>query len=224
METRKLTPLLVTSLDGSHTLHLPELKEHYHSQKGALAESKYVFIEKGLLHASEKKTLRILEVGFGTGLNMLLTAVSSQGQKIHYTALEPHPLSEALISKLNYAKMLDTKEAALIFAKIHATPWNSETQVADHCVLCKCTDPLERFQPEVGFDLVYYDAFAPHAQPELWEAHIWKKLAGWMNKGATLVTYCAKGQVRRDMQAAGLLVERLQGPPGKREMLRCTKP
>jgi tRNA U34 5-methylaminomethyl-2-thiouridine-forming methyltransferase MnmC len=224
MEEDKLKPEIIESADGSHTLRVDSLNETYHSHKGALTESLHVFLKMGLALFSERDSIHLLEVGFGTGLNALLTAIDSTRNAVHYTSLETYPLSWEMVSKLNYAQLANDHKAESIFEKMHATPWDESMEIADQFYLKKAACSLQDFKAEQKIDLVYYDAFAPHAQPELWEPAIWQKLFEMMSNGGILVTYCAKGQVRRDMQAAGFSVERLEGPPGKREMIRATKP
>lgn len=220
MERNKLNPELVVSEDGSHTLRIESLKENYHSHKGAIQESLYVFIEKGLEHHDAAK-LTLLEVGFGTGLNAFLAAQSQK--EIDYHTLEPFPLESSLISALNYPELVESDSRKPSFMSIHNATWNEGVNLGDSLQLHKYELGLEDFAESILFDVVFYDAFAPHAQPELWEPWVWEKLFGMMNNNGILVTYCAKGQVRRDMQAVGFEVERLPGPPGKREMLRATK-
>lgn len=224
METDPLKPEIIESADGSHTLRVESLNENYHSYKGALTESLHVFLKMGLALFSEKESIQLLEVGFGTGLNTLLTALDIDRREVHYTSLETYPLSWEMVSKLNYAKLVNDPIAELTFEKMHTAPWDEFSEIADNFHLRKVHAALQDFEPDRPIDLVYYDAFAPHAQPELWEPAIWQKLFEMMSVGGVLVTYCAKGQVRRDMQATGFTVERLEGPPGKREMIRATKP
>lgn len=219
-----MTTRIIESGDGSHTLRVEALNENYHSHKGAIRESLHVFIEKGLGCFEKDAPIRILEVGFGTGLNALLTWLHRSERAIHYTALEAYPLESELVSRLNYPDLIEGERMADRFQQLHQAAWNQSVELASGFELNKKHIRLEEFQSKEGFDLIYYDAFAPHAQPELWEQVIWNQVAGLMNPGGVLVTYCAKGQVRRDMQAAGLETERLEGPPGKREMLRARKP
>jgi tRNA U34 5-methylaminomethyl-2-thiouridine-forming methyltransferase MnmC len=220
MEKPKLSPVIVVSEDGSHTLKVPELKERYHSHKGAIQESQHVFIQMGA-NAHEKEQLNILEIGFGTGLNVLMT-VLEKGKQVIYHTLEPFPLDPEMVEKLNYPEQIGG-DSLSIFEKIHDVPWEKTSDINDQFSLCKFKIGLQDFVPTQLYDLIYYDAFAPHAQPELWESWVWEKLMRILNPEGMIVTYCAKGQVRRDMQSAGFQVERVPGPPGKREMLRATK-
>ena len=224
MESGQLNPELIISEDGSHTLRVNELKEHYHSHKGALSESMHVFIDHGFKAVSVAGELRILEVGFGTGLNALLTVLHAEGKPVYYHALEPFPLDKDLIESLNYPDQLEHSDARQVFQSLHDAPWEQAIQVTHRFVLQKLSIPMQKYRSNVKYHLVYYDAFAPHAQPELWEPDIWKHVYGMLQPGGVLVTYCAKGQVKRDMRAAGFEVERLPGPPGKREMTRAIRP
>jgi len=223
MEDDALKPKLVESWDGSHTLRVESLNEYYHSHKGALRESQHVFLQMGLHELMERQRIRILEVGFGTGLNALLTALSD-GPEIHYLTLETYPLSMELVEQLNYPDLVQDPRASTLFKQLHESPWEESVSLTDRFTLKKRKCPIQDLRDIEKVDLVYYDAFAPHAQPELWEPSIWTQLFDQMNSDGYLVTYCAKGQVRRDMIAAGFEVERLEGPPGKREMLRAKKP
>lgn len=223
MENNALSIEVVESGDGSHTLKVAALNEHYHSHKGALQESLYVFIGKGLRQFDEKDCVSILEVGFGTGLNALLTALDQHRPKTSYVSIETFPLDWALVQQLNYPQLVSDERAADLFEAMHRAPWNVETELKEGFSIEKIEASLQLFNSTSKFDLVYYDAFAPHAQPELWEPSIWNQLYSMMNDRGVLVTYCAKGQVRRDMQTAGFTVERLEGPPGKREMIRARK-
>lgn len=224
MENDPLKPRIVESDDGSHTLRVDALNEHYHSHKGAVQESNYVFLKMGLELFKEREHIRILEVGFGTGLNALLTALSANGPSVHYVTLETYPLEMDLVRQLNYPAIIARDQAETFFEAMHNAAWNEPVAIHDRFTLEKRATALQDLPTIDPVDLVYYDAFAPHAQPELWEPVIWTSLIERMNPKGVLVTYCAKGQVRRDMQAAGFEVERLEGPPGKREMLRATKP
>ncbi|MCO4805229.1 MAG: tRNA (5-methylaminomethyl-2-thiouridine)(34)-methyltransferase MnmD [Flavobacteriales bacterium] len=223
MDGRELEMELVVSDDGSHTIRIPSLKEHYHSHKGAIQECAHVFIKMGLEQFPEDASLRIFEMGFGTGLNVLMTAINARSRSIYYKSIEAFPLDRDMISRLNYPAQIGTSEAIRLFGDIHDANWQLDVKLIENFVLHKQHTGLQELESETGFDLIYYDAFAPHAQPELWTMDVWNKLFEMMNPGGILVTYCAKGQVRRDLQSAGFDVERLPGPPGKREMLRAQK-
>lgn len=217
---------LVKTADGSTTIYLPEWNEHYHSSHGALQEAQHVFIRHGLNPASADY-LTVFEMGFGTGLNALLTyfAAEKRNQYIHYIGLEAFPPSQEEIQAMNYTSFTTTPEAEEIFQKLHASPWNKAQSLSEHFVLEKLEAKIEALDLAANsIDLVYYDAFGPRVQPHLWELSIFQKIYHWMTPGGTLVTYCAKGQVKRDLKSAGFEVEALPGPPGKREMTRAVKP
>ena len=202
------------------------LSETYHSVHGALQESLHVFIKNGLEHVVQgiSKPISIFEVGFGTGLNTLLTLqFSTQHQtKIHYTSIEASPLTEEIWSKLNYASMLDFETE---FKNIHTAEWGVTQPISADFNLLKLNITLQRLEFSAGeFDLIYYDAFAPSKQPELWTFAILEKVVLGLKQGGVFVTYCAKGQLKRDLARLGLKVETLPGPPGKKEMVRAVKP
>lgn len=211
--------------DGSSSLFVPNLNETYHSRHGALREAIHVFIENGMHDALKYfSSLRIMEIGFGTGLNAWLTCKESRlrNMKVHYTALEPYPLEKEIYTQLNYADKSDDIQREM-YDQLHQAKWNEDEQIKELFTLQKVSESLQHYSTNKKFDLVYYDAFGPPAQPEMWEKQVFEKIYGMMAQSGILVTYCAKGQVRRDMQACGFEVERLQGPPGKREMLRARK-
>lgn len=217
---------IVTTSDGSHSLYVPALDEHYHSTHGSIQEALHVFIAMGLKEAGkERSSLDVLEIGFGTGLNALLTvrALEELSLQIQYTGLEAYPVAEDVVLALNYCDVLGEPHWNEAFTKMHALPWEESLEVTPDFFLKKCEAKLEDFAPEQTFDLIYFDAFGPRAQPELWEPQWLQKIFELTAVGGVFVTYCAKGQVRRDLQAAGYEVERLPGPPGKREMLRGIK-
>lgn len=211
------SPRIIISDDGSHTLRVDELDETYHSTFGAKQESEYVFIEHGLKQMTGSG-IRILEVGFGTGLNALLTAIQTE-MPTHYVALEPFPIKAEIYESLNYAS---NRGEQSVFYGMHEAPWGEVVQVSSNMTLEKHQVGIEDFTPE-SIDLVYYDAFGPDAQPEMWNAEIFQSLFEAMNPGGLFVTYCSRGQVKRDMKSAGFEVERLPGPPGKRHILRGVK-
>lgn len=217
--------ILVTE-DGSHTLQHPELDETYHSIHGAIQESKHVFIEAGLNKiAQQKKQFAILEIGFGTGLNAWLSAITAQELKytIDYTTLEAYPLSSAITHQLNYATSALHAEHSRLFAELHACEWEKLIRINSYFTLEKKEVKLEDFASEKQFDLIYFDAFSPQSQPELWTVEQFSKLYKILNDSGILVTYCAKGAVKRNLKEAGFIIEALAGPPGKREMTRAVK-
>lgn len=216
---------IFTTKDGSSTFFVPELDEHYHSIHGAIQESNHVFIEAGLKYLMEKyqpKIIKVYEVGFGTGLNAFLTAffIQNTSVKIEYYASEAYPLSLEEIELLNYTDQMEVQQKDL-FLKLHATPWNQKTEITPQFSLIKQNEFLENRIPIGNIDLIYFDAFAPSAQPELWTEAIFENLFNDMSNKGMLVTYCAKGSVKRAMKSVGWKIEGISGPPGKREMTRA---
>lgn len=218
---------LVVTGDGSHSFLLPTLGEQYHSSHGAIVEARTVFIQYGYEHAitSRQGHLHVLEVGFGTGLNALLTWERNRCEPmaVSYTALEPWPLASGLTAQLNYGSFLEAP-AAGIFVAMHGSAWGRSQSIDERFSLLKWRTRLEQFEPSGLYDLVYYDAFSPAVQPDLWTASIFGRISSYLSPGAVLVTYCAKGSVKRNLKAAGFALESLPGPPGKREVSRATKP
>lgn len=215
MEENGKRELQITA-DGSHTLFVPSMGEHYHSVNGAMQESMYVFIDAGLRRV-EKEEIRILEIGFGTGLNAFLTLRERQGKIVYYSA-ELYPLDAACTDALNYGEMA-WPERKELFAALHRAPWDRPVEITDGFVLHKIAGDSRSVPLPTAIDLIYFDAFAPDKQPEMWTPEVYGKLYASAAPGGVLVTYCAKGEVRRGLQAAGFRMERLPGPPGKRHML-----
>lgn len=214
---------LQLTADGSHTLYIPDMDEHYHSVNGAIQESQHVYIEAAF-NQYQKNEIHVLELGFGTGLNAFLTALEAKkrGINVFYTTLEKYPLSSQVIEKLNYGA--SSVDEINLFQQIHACEWESPCSITSSFVLRKVeTDFLEYDFFNKCYDVVYYDAFAPDKQSEVWNQDIFNRLFSSMNPDGILTTYCAKGAIRRMMQQAGFKVERIPGPPGKREMLRARK-
>ncbi len=214
--------------DGCNTIYLPEMDEHYHSTKGALTEARHIFIGMGFDHCT-KPAPRVIEFGFGTGLNALLTAVQAGAQHRYttYTALELYPLDAATVSALHYDTVTG-QEWAAILRSMHRAEWGSATEITSYLTLKKVRCDFTRhcmWQGERSYDIAYFDAFAPDKQEGVWTPELFAAIHDSLDHGGVLVTYCAKGSVRRDLQSAGFDVERLPGPPGgKREMLRATRP
>lgn len=210
--------------DGSATLYAPAFDEHYHSVHGAIQESKHVFLEAGLRPLLKlNRDLHIFEMGFGTGLNALLTLMLAPRPAIHYISIEAFPLEQAQLDMLNYSEQLGEGSEA-IFKALHQASWGEAIPIQPDFTLHKQSITLEDYQPDTLVDLIYYDAFAPSAQPDLWTPEVMQRCFDMLNPGGVWVSYCAKGDVRRGLQAAGFEVERLPGPPGKRQMLRATRP
>jgi tRNA U34 5-methylaminomethyl-2-thiouridine-forming methyltransferase MnmC len=221
-----MTQIVLTG-DGSHTLFIPELNEHYHSTFGALTESLHVFIRNGLDLFSGSREISVFETGFGTGLNALLTALGAarMGIRVQYITLEKYPVDPLMVTQLNYPLLLKETEndAERIFSAIHAADWEKMTEINPFFQLKKMNGDMSRYIPDTTFDLVYFDAFAPEKQPEMWSAEIMHRLAEAMKPGGIFTTYCVKGTVKRILRDCGLTVEKLPGPPGKREILRARK-
>lgn len=211
--------------DGSNTLFMPGLGETYHSKHGALQEALHVFIQAGF-HVTTTDSLRILEIGWGTGLNALLTWAEAHKtkRKVSYTGVEAYPVLWDLAQTMNYPQWVDVDGAAAIFEQMHLMPWGEKKELDPQFSLEKQQMLFEEIQFDSQFDMVYFDAFGARVQPWLWEQPIFEKMYAALVDGGVLVTYAAKGSVRRAMIEVGFLVERLPGPPGKREMLRAIKP
>ena len=209
--------------DGSHTLFVPGIDECYHSTHGAIQESRHIFIEAGLKQCL-KPEINVLEIGFGTGLNAFLALLEAEryGTQIHYTSLELCPVEVEKALQLNYPQEI-APEKRQLFELLHTSPWNEESAITPNFSLKKIETDFTEFVFEGNFDVVFFDAFSPEKQPEMWSSELFSTIYAHCNRGAILTTYCAKGIVRRAMQEAGFTVERLQGPPGKREILRGLK-
>ncbi len=208
--------------DGSSSIFIPELNEHYHSSHGAIQEAEHVFIKHGIQQV-KKKSVTIFELGFGTGLNALLTALFAEKHKIHvtYHSIEAFPVEKALLKQLNYSELLEDTNDTL--KTIHAAAWETDVAISEYFTLRKIEAKIEDFEIEQGIDLIYFDAFGPRAQAELWDIAILEKMYNALNEDGVLVTYCAQGQFKRDLKSLGFSVESLPGPPGKREMTRAIK-
>ncbi len=212
--------IIITS-DGSTTIHLPDWNEQYHSKHGAIQEAKHVFIKNGLDIISDKN-ISILEIGFGTGLNCFITFLETS-KNVDYIGVEAYPVDENEIKKLNYISELNAENQTTIFDKIHSVSWEEKHQISDNFSLTKRKQFFEEISDKNKFDLIYFDAFGARVQPELWTENIFERMFKALKNNGVLVTYSAKGSVRRAMQSVGFSVERLEGPPGKREMLRGIK-
>jgi len=211
---------LIITKDGSHSIFVPTLIETYHSKHGAITESMHIFIRNGLQYHS-KNNLNILEVGFGTGLNTLLTLENLNNKNVHYTTLEPHPITEVIYSNLNY--YFFTKSDKNTFLRIHTSDWEKEIKLSESFTLFKSKQSLQDFISKKKYDIIYFDAFAPEKQAEIWEREVLEKCYHLLNNNGILITYCAKGIVRRTLKSVGLKVESLAGPPVKREITRANK-
>lgn len=215
---------IITTSDGSKTIHLPDWNEQYHSKHGAIQEAQHVFIKNGLdLFQNEK--VQLLEIGFGTGLNTFITFLEAQKRSLQivYTGVEAYPVAPDEVNELNYVELLEADNNSAIFDKMHRCPWEKRTEISRDFSLLKQEKFFRDITDESAYNLIYFDAFGARVQPELWSEEIFSSMFRALKSKGILVTYSAKGSVRRAMQAVGFAVERLPGPPGKREMLRATK-
>ena len=221
-----MEPTLVITEDGSSTIFIAALDEHYHSVHGAIQESVHVFINAGLLQKINNSTeINILEIGFGTGLNALLTCLQAEDKacKINYTTIEKFPVSDEHVSLLNYSTQIEAPNTKEFFAAIHAARWEASETITNNFSIQKRKMNIEDVDYTNQFDLIYFDAFAPSAQPELWTDLIFASMYKALKPTGLLVTYCAKGIVKRTMKSVGFSIEALPGPKGKREMTRAVK-
>lgn len=215
---------IVKTKEGIDTLINNRINEHYHSLHGSMQESLHVFIKNGLLSVNKNLSeIKILEMGFGTGLNAILTYRENQvlQKHIHYTTVEAFPLPSSITNKLNYFEFFG-KPLLPFFQRMHECNWFENITFGDF-VLHKINADMLELQLDGNYDLVYYDAFSPTHQPELWTFEVLQKIYQACNKGALLVTYCAKGEVKRTLEKVGFKVMLLEGPKGKREMIRAIK-
>jgi tRNA U34 5-methylaminomethyl-2-thiouridine-forming methyltransferase MnmC len=210
---------IVITEDGSYTFYVTELEEHFHSIYGAIQESNHVFIQNGLFKCKKQK-LVVLETGFGTGLNVLLTLINKGEREIRYFSLEKYPLTANEYNRLNYPDLISGNTQDL-FLTIHQCEWNKETEIVPGFLLTKLQADLTdfSFKSFPCFDLIYFDAFAPGKQPEMWAEPVFSKIAEHTSPKGIFVTYCAQGEVRRTLTRVGFLMQRIPGPPGKKEML-----
>lgn len=212
---------LIQTDDGSHTIYLPSIDETYHSTFGAIQESVYIFIDAAL-RKCPKQEIELLEIGFGTGLNAYLTMLYAEHNKIktNYHTLELFPIDDNLVSELNFGSLLSNRH---YFLALHSADWGEAVTISQHFTITKHKVDFTQAISLPHYDICYFDAFSPDKQPDMWQSSRFELLYAYGNPNATLTTYCAKGQVRRNMQKVGFVVERLPGPKGKREILRATK-
>ena len=219
---------IIVTKDGSHSISIPEMEVTYHSLHGAIQESQHVFINAGLLGSGLFDYIgvhSILEIGLGTGLNALLTLMEADKHKnrIYYTSIEPYPLNQSEIAGLNYCEQLNAPQYQPQFERIHECGWEEMYEISEYFRLTKHKNSLQDFASNDLFDVIYFDAFAPRAQPELWTQEIFGKLSPLLKEDGVLVTYCSKSIVRKAMEAGGFKIEKIQGPWGKREMVRARR-
>ena len=223
---------IITTDDGSKTIHIPEWNEQYHSKHGAIQEANHVYIGAGLeafLNTEDQLTLHkkvnILEIGFGTGLNAFLSFLYAERHQIeiNYVAVEAYPISQEELQALNYSELLQTENNKGIFKNIHDTQWEKHYTISECFHLKKQQRLFSEIQDISTYNVIFFDAFGPRVQPELWTEAIFKIMFAALKPRGVLVTYCAQGNARRAMISAGFKVEKIQGPPGKRHMLRATK-
>ena len=217
---------VVKTADGSTTIRIEDWDENYHSSHGAIQEAYHVFIKSGLDLFPNKSKVSILEIGFGTGLNALITLLEKRNRnlEIDYHGVEAYPVAPAEMEELNYIDQLQHPEAATAFKTMHNTAWDEKVVIEEAFCLTKRKQFFTDITDENTHQLIYFDAFGARVQPDLWTEEIFKQMFLALQPEGVLVTYAAKGSVRRAMLAVGFLVEKLPGPPGKREMLRATKP
>lgn len=217
-----MTELILTA-DGSHTLYVPEMNEHYHSIHGAIQESQFIFINSGY-DFCEADPVNILEIGFGTGLNAFMTALKSCNgiKKVHYTTIEKYPLKEEITKALNYPVFTGAGTGNL-FDLIHNAQWNTDVSICNNFIINKTKGDATDHIPSGEYDLIYFDAFGPDKQPEMWTADVFKRISEVTRENGILVTYSAKGEVKRNLRGCGFNVTLLPGPPGKRQIIRACK-
>ena len=222
---------VILTKDGSHTVYNSELDESYHAYNGAVTESEYVYIENGLkyylssIEGSIQKPIRILEFGFGTGLNTILTILESQKleQEIEYTTAEPFPLPSDIVKNLNHGDLLSAQTAEH-FNRVHNAQWNQDVRLFNSFKLYKAHSRIEDLPIETKpFDIIYYDAFAPSKQPDAWEIDVLRKCHTLLKTGGLLVTYCANGQFKRNLKSLDFKLDQIEGPMGRKEMTRAWK-
>ncbi|HLV69161.1 MAG TPA: tRNA (5-methylaminomethyl-2-thiouridine)(34)-methyltransferase MnmD [Xanthomarina sp.] len=221
---------IITTADGSKTIQLVGLNEQYHSVHGALQEAEHVFIKHGLHHtidnfSNKNQPISILEIGFGSGLNALATLVASEKHhvSIAYVGVEAYPVSKEEVLELNYANLFQEERYQDLNSQLHLVPWETFQKITPHFSLLKQQKLFNEITDINTHHLIYFDAFGPRVQPDLWTESVFKIMYNALKPAGILVTYSAKGSVRRAMQAVGFNVEKLPGPPGKREMLRARK-
>lgn len=221
---RKLKREIIQTKDGSTTIHLEEWDECYHSKHGAIQEAQHVFIKNGL-SLFKNKSVSILEIGFGTGLNAFISFLEAQkmNQTIDYVGVEAYPVAPEEVLLMNYVAELNAQDQLTVFEQMHQRNWDEKIVLSDCFSLTKRKQFFQDINDRAQFDLIYFDAFGYRVQPELWSTAIFKKMYDALKDEGVLVTYAARGVVKRSMIEVGFKVEKLEGPPGKREMFRAFK-
>ena len=215
---------IIITDDGSHSISSEEGKLTYHSHHGAIQESQHVFIDAALHYkTAASNSLRILEIGFGTGLNAFMTYLEANQSKLdlHYTTFELYPIDNTIAFQLNYPEILDAQSSVSIFQQLHSSEWATEIILGEHFTFRKFQQSFLDIDEKGEYDIIYFDAFAPDAQPELWEQPLLQKMYNALKPNGVLTTYCAKGSVKRSLKAVGFRIEKLASPLGKREMTRA---
>jgi tRNA U34 5-methylaminomethyl-2-thiouridine-forming methyltransferase MnmC len=217
---------VITTKDGSSSLYLPHINETYHSTHGALTESQYIYIDKGINYLVERgeTALNIFEVGFGTGLNAILTYIywnKHSNIKVNYTTIEKFPLSDGVVNQLSFAGITDNDEVSEIFSQLHNLEWSVRKEINKGFTFIKYQQDIESFKGNKHYNIIYYDAFAPSRQPEMWELHILEKVKSLLTPNGVLITYCAQGQFKRNLKQLGFELDSLRGPQGKTEITRA---
>lgn len=215
---------IIITADGSSSISVPELNEHYHSVNGAIAEANHIYINAGF-NKVEIESINILEIGFGTGLNSLLTLMKSikENKTVFYQGVEAYPVTETELSALNYIDKLNAEEYSDIYELMHKSNWEEDIRITDNFTLLKQNKSFTEIDDLDKFDLIYFDAFGPDVQPELWTEDVFERMYKSLNPNGILVTYSSKGIVKRALRSVGFIVKRLDGPKGKRHMLRAIK-
>lgn len=215
---------IIQTLDGSTTIQLQEWDECYHSKHGAIQEAQHVFIKNGL-SLFQNKHVSILEIGFGTGLNCFITYLESKkmNQTIDYVGIEAYPVLSDEVQSMNYVQELNAQAEKIVFETMHSCNWEEKYRISTTFTLTKRKQFFETIEDIECYDLIYFDAFGYRVQPELWSTAIFTSMHKALKNNGVLVTYAARGVVKRSMQEVGFLVEKLEGPPGKREMFRALK-
>jgi len=219
---------IIITEDGSTTIQIPEWNEQYHSTHGAIQEAQHVYIQNGFLYyveVNQAESVSILEIGFGTGLNAFMTLLEAEKQnlKIQYKGVEAFPISSEELKQLNYVTQLNASTKEVTFNTLHKVSWETEAQITSDFKLIKEQKYFSEINEKEAFNVIYFDAFGADVQPELWTEEIFKSMFNALKENGVLVTYAAKGTVKRALRSAGFHLKRLQGPPGKRHMLRATK-